>query len=64
MTTSIAMAMSVTLPPPMRNVVSVAELAAQPGQKFGITAHAMNTRPHGFHDRAKPTIAVSPVASV
>ena len=38
MTTSIAIAMSVTLPPPMRNVVSVAELAAQPGQKFGITA--------------------------
>jgi hypothetical protein len=44
--------------------VSVAELVAQPGQKFGMTAPATKKRPHGFHERAKPTIAVSPVASV
>jgi hypothetical protein len=40
------------------------QLAAQPGQKFGITAQAMKTTPHGFYERAKPTIAVSQVASV
>jgi hypothetical protein len=57
-------ASSVGSPPPTANVVSVAELVAQPGQKFGMTAPRMNSAPHGFHDRAKPTIAVSPVASV
>jgi hypothetical protein len=31
---------------------------------FGITANAQNSTPHGFHERAKPAIAVSPVASV
>ena len=42
----------------------MAPAVPQPGHTFGITAKKQNRMPHGFHERAKPAIAVSPVASV
>ena len=50
--------------PPIRYVSVVAPAVPQPGQMFGITAKKQNRMPQGFQERAKPAIAVSPVASV
>ena len=51
-------------PPPIRYVNVVAPAVPQPGQTFGTIAKAQKRMPQGFHERAKPAIAVSPVASV
>src|SRR4051794_7086617 len=61
--TSPPIAITVGLPPNRYDAV-VAPAVPQPGQMFGTTANAQNSTPHGFHARAKPAIAVSPVASV
>ena len=42
----------------------MAPAVPQPGQTFGTMAKAQKRMPQGFHERAKPAIAVSPVASV
>lgn len=57
-------AITFTLPPPVRNVSTVAELVAHAGHMLGMIAHAHITIPSGFHMRMKPATAVSPVASV
>ena len=51
-------------PPPNRNVVSVAELSAQPGHRLAKYTMTANTRPQCRHDRLNPVSTVSPVASV
>ena len=61
---SIPIAMTVGLPPPNRNVAIVAALVAQPGHAVANSAIITRIRPHGFHSRWKPVIAVWPVASV
>ena len=52
------------LSPPIRNVSSVAELVAHPGQALANATAITNARPAGRHSRLKPVRAVSPVASV
>ena len=42
----------------------VAALVAQPGHDVASSAISTRIRPHGFHSRWKPVIAVWPVASV
>ena len=61
---SAATAMTTGSPPPNANVVIVAALVAQPGHKVANNASSTRTRPHGFHSRENPVIAVWPVASV
>ena len=51
-------------PIPKTYVAAVAAPVAQPGQKFWQRAKTTNSHHHGFQNRVKPVIAVSPVASV
>src|SRR3546814_823920 len=48
----------------MRNVKTVMPLVAHPGHMFGRMVNRQKSTPHGFQERTKPTMAVSPVASV
>ena len=61
---SAATAMTTASPPPKANVAIVAALVAQPGHDVASSASSTRIRPHGFHSREKPVIAVWPVASV
>src|SRR5882757_7991783 len=49
---------------PNRKPSTVAPLVAQPGQTIVTKAATAMMAPHGFHSRANPAIAVSPVARV
>ena len=51
-------------PPPNAKVATVAAPVAQPGHEVASSASPTRIRPHGFHSRWKPVIAVCPVASV
>jgi hypothetical protein len=66
MARSAAMVIGTTVPSPSpkTNETAVEAPVAQPGQKFWQSAKMMNSHHHGFQNRAKPVIAVSPVASV
>ena len=64
MTNSAITAIVVGLPPPNANVATVAALVAQPGHAVASSASSTMIRPHGFHSRENPVIAVWPVASV
>jgi hypothetical protein len=58
------MAIVLAFPPPNAKVATVAALVAQPGQVVASRPISTMIRPHGFHRRWKPVIAVCPVASV
>lgn len=56
--------MAFALPPPNRYVTRVAELVAQPGQRFAKYTMIANARPQCRQNRLNPVSAVSPVARV
>jgi hypothetical protein len=64
MASSAATAITVASPPPNANVATVAAPVAHPGHEVASSAIRTSARPHGFHSRWKPVIAVCPVASV
>jgi hypothetical protein len=53
-----------TVLPPRPKVRVVAALSAMPGKMKPSIGNVANNSPHGRHNRAKPVMAVSPVARV